>query len=392
MPRRVAIVGTGMTRFVTKRLDVSTPELVREAVQMALGDADLQLRDVDAVVLGLAPEAFEGVNQAEKWVAPAAGALGKAFMRIHTGGATGASAAQAGAWHVASGHFDIVLVVALQRVGESPQAQNVLNTIWDPILERDFGLNTISMVALQATQQMHKYGCTLEHFAMVAVKNRENAARNPWAHLRKPVTLEEVMESPFLYWPLRRLDCCPRSDGACAVIFASGDKARRITRRPAWIRGMAAATDTYFIGDRLGRSGGDYCDMLALRLACQEAYRQAGITDPARELDVIECYSPFSNMEIACYEAMGLCEPGQGHRLLETGFTWMDGPVPVTPSGGVMASNPIGATALVRVAEAARQVMGKAEGYQVPGAKVALATGAGGSAQFFAAMVLSGEP
>lgn len=390
--RRVAVIGVGQTRYVTKRKDASGPELVYEAVASALRHAGLTRDDIQSVVFASAPESFEGVAAPDLWCADAAAARTKPYLRIHTGGATGASGFLAGVSHVASGMFDVVLVIAFQRVGESPEAQAILNTIWDPFYEKDLALNIIATAALHGSRHMQKYGTTEHQAAKVAVKNHRNALANPHAHLRKAVSIDDVLASRVLCWPVKLLDCCPRSDGACAVILASEEQARRLSPRPAWVRGVGSMTDTYWLGERVDDDGFDLADVRPVALAAQRAYRMAGITKPLAQIDVAEIYAPFSTMEIACYEALGFCARGEGGRFIEDGRSEMTGDLPVNPSGGVQCANPIGATALVRVAEAALQVMGDAGERQVPDVSTAVATGAGGMMQMMTCAVLGKEP
>ena len=387
MKRNVAVIGIGQTKYMTRRMDVSEPELAFEAVVRALEFASIELSEIDAVIFGLAPDAFEGVNLSEKWCAGAVGAVNKPYMRVNTGGATGTSALETGFYHVASGYCEMVLVVCLQRVKESTDTQKIFNTIWDPIYEKDIALNTISMISVQATRQMEKYGLTEEQMAMVAVKNRKNGLKNPYAHIQKEVSLEEVLKSQVLCWPIKLLEACPSSDGACAVILASEERARKVTDTPAWILGIANCADTYYMGDRMGHWDYDFVDLAAESIAAQRAYRMADISNPRTQIDVAEIYAPFSNTEIVGCEAIGLCQRGEGGRFIEKGISEMTGELPVNPSGGVQVANPIAATALIRAAEAALQVMGKAGDHQIPGAEISVCTGAGGSSQFYTVVV-----
>jgi len=166
---------------------------------------------------------------------------------------------------------------------------------------------------------------------------------------------------------------CPRSDGACAVIFASEDKAKKVTDRPAWILGMGSSHGATYIADAMPSPG-----LPSLEKASREAYKMAGITDPFKQIDVAEMYLPAASAGVSWIESMGFCEEGGGPRLIRSGATNMDGKLPINPSGGVIATNCIGATGLIRIGEAALQVMGKAQKRQLPGAKVAVATGFGG--------------
>src|SRR5439155_11231788 len=241
----------------------------------------------------------------DKWIIGAVGASGKPTYRVHTGGTAGAAAALAAVDLVASGQVDLVAVVALQRIGQSPNAQQILNTIWDPIYERDFALNTIVLASLRSARAMQVHGITEEHWAAVSVRNHANGALNPRAHIRKNVTVEDVMASPMLTWPIKTLDACPRSEAACAIIVASEDVAKKMTPTPVWVQGYGSASDTYYIGDRLGTlPDSEFLDAAALRKAGATAYAMAGVTDPVRELDLVELYAPFTSSETQAWEAL----------------------------------------------------------------------------------------
>lgn len=388
--RSVAIVGVGQTPCSSRRDDVTYYELAREPVVKALNDANLTIGDIEAFVYSMAPDSLIGISSPDRWIIDAIGATNKPFMRINTGGSSGLSALQVGYYHIASGIFDTVLVMGVDRVGESGDAQTILNKIWDPFYERSLPLNTITMLAFQAVRFMHKYGTTEEHMAMISVKNHKNALLNPYAHIRKEVTIEDVLKSPVVAWPIKLYDSCPQSTGGAAIILCSEEKARKITDTPAWIKGLGHCSETYYMGDRMGaQSEGEHADSPALRIAAKRAYAMAGITDPVKEIDVAELYGPFSNVELHAIQDVGLCKPGEIGKLVERGFFNLDGELPVNPSGGVLCSNPIAATALIRAAEVALQVCGKADDHQVPEARTGIATGIGGDHQFFATMVIS---
>ena len=193
----------------------------------------------------------------------------------------------------------------------------------------------------------------------MTVKGPSQCLSQPHAHLQRPdITVDEVLASRMLAAPLRLLDMCPSSDGACAVVMAAPDRAREMTPRPAWVAATETAHDTQFMGDspkRLAR-------MRSLIAASDSVYSKAGIVDPRAELDVAEVYEPASYAELAMYESLRFCDWGEGGSLIDDGVTHMDGELPVNPSGGVLSTNPVGATALIRVAEAALQVMGEAGG------------------------------
>lgn len=389
--RNVAISGIGQTKY-SGLTNQSYPELVREATKAVLEDAQTTVDSVDAVIVSMAPDAIIGVSHGERWIVDACGAAGKPMMRVHTGGSTGISAVQVAAYHVASGMYDTVMVVGADRVGESGDAQTILNRIWDPYFERAMPLNTITMLAFQAVRFMEKYGMTEEHMAMVSVKDHENGCKNPHAHLQKAVTIEEVLDSRMISWPIKLFDSCPSSSGGAAMILTAEDNVSSFPNKPAWIRGLGHASESYWMGDRMGpKMDSDHADSPALTQAAQSAYRMAGIQDPRRELDAAELYAPFSNIELHAIQDVGLCEPDETLRLLEKGYFDLEGTMPVNPSGGVLCANPISVTAMVRVAEAALQVQGRAGDYQVDGAETALATGIGGDHQHFGAVVVGAD-
>lgn len=217
----VGIIGFGQTKHVTRREDVTFPELVKEGADLALESAGIGIEDVDAVVFPLAPDALVGVGNGERWCVDAVGAVGKPFMRVNNGGATGMSAVLTAWTHIASGMFDVVLVAGADRVSESGSAQSVLNKMWDVGYERPLPLNTITMLALSAARYMYLYDSTEEDMARVSVKNRYHASLNPYAHLRDRITIEEVLNSRQLAWPIKLGDACPASTGAAGVVLVS---------------------------------------------------------------------------------------------------------------------------------------------------------------------------
>jgi len=369
--RRAAIIGTGQTHHASKRDDVSQPELVREAASRALVDAGVEPADIDAVLIS-SMELFEGRALPELWIGEAAYAAGKPCMKVATGGTSGTSACIAGYHQVASGMFDLVLVVGYEKHSEGHTQAGM--AITDPFWDRAVASGALGNFALSISQYMADTGVTEEQAARVAVKARRNAARNPHAHLQMPdITVQQVLDSRMLAHPVRMLDMCPQSDGACAIVIAAEDVADAYCERPAWIEAAATRHQQPYIGDIERR----LTTMETLRSAAREVYEKAGIRDPRRDLDVAEIYEPVTYAELAWYEALGFCEQGDAGRLIEQGITEMDGELPVNPSGGVLSSNPVGASGVIRVAEAASQVLGRAGDHQVEGATTALATGYG---------------
>lgn len=385
MARPVAIVGTGQTKGRRRREDVNLAGLVHEAVQKALDDADLKPSDIDAVVIGNAPEIFEGINYPELLLGPASAGFMKPVMRIYTGGTVGASVGICAYYHVASGLHDRVLAVAFEKLSDGVPNYG-LSVTYDPLWGRDFAGGAAALVALQAREYMGRYpDITEEHFAMIAVKTRKDAQDNPYAHLQLDLTVEEAMNSAPVTTPLRLLDCCPTTDAAAAAIFASGDAARKITDKPAWIKALATCSEGAYC------PGMDMASPASLEKAAATVYKRAGITDPVKEIDVAELYCAFTPQEMVWAEAAGLCERGMGGKMTESGRSRRDGEMPLNPSGTVVSNNPIGASALIRQIEAALQVTGKAGAHQIDGVNTALAHGWGGWLQFHTMMILTNE-
>jgi acetyl-CoA C-acetyltransferase len=220
----------------------------------------------------------------------------------------------------------------------------------------------------------------------VAVKDRQNALKNPYAHLKFPdISFEQVESSPMLWDPIRFLETCPSSDGACALVLSSEKLAEQAPHKPAWVHATAMRSEpTSFAGrDQVNPQAGQDC--------AAELYKKAGITDPRKEIDCAEIYVPFSWFEPMWMENLGFAELGQGWKMTYEGATALDGDLPVNMSGGVLSTNPIGASGMLRFAEAALQVRGQAGEHQVDGAKRALGHAYGGGSQYFSTWIVGDE-
>ena len=364
MAERCAVIGIGQTKHASQRDDVSIPGLVREAASRALEDAELSWRDIDAVVIGKAPDMFEGVMMPESYLADALGATGKPITRVHTAGSVGGSTAIIASHLVEAGVHERVLTVAFEKQSESDAMWALSPRMpFQPAIMPGAG----GYFAPHIRAYMRRSGAPPETGMHVALKDRRNALRNPYAHLRmEDITLEKIAESPMLWDPVRYLETCPSSDGACAMVLASERAAEAAPRPPAWVRASAMRSEpTMFAGrDQVNPRAGREC--------AAALYKQAGITNPRKEIDVAEVYVPFSWFEPMWMENLGFCGEGEGWRLTMEGATAFDGDLPVNPSGGVLSSNPIGASGMLRFAEAAMQVRGQAGEHQVEGASTAL--------------------
>jgi acetyl-CoA C-acetyltransferase len=386
MAKRSAVLGTGQTHHVSRRTDVSMAGLCREAIDRAMADAGCDWSDIDAVVVGKAPDLFEGVMMPELYLADALGANGKPLLRVHTAGSVGGSTANVAASLVQGGIHSRVLAVAFEKQSES-------NAMWALSIAIPFhmpvGAGAGGYFAPHVRSYIRRSGAPDHIGAMVAVKDRRNGARNPYAHLKQSeITLESVQSSAMLWDPIRYDETCPSSDGACAVIIgdeAAADAAASTGAQPAWIRATAMRTEPTMFAGR------DQVNPRAGRDAAAALWKRAGITNPLSEVDIAEIYVPFSWFEPMWLENLGFAEEGQGWKLTEAGETEIGGRLPVNPSGGVLSSNPIGASGMLRFAEAAMQVMGRAGDHQVEDARTALGHAYGGGSQYFSMWVVSAD-
>ncbi len=383
MAELCGIVGIGQTKLAAKRVDVSMPGLVREAADRALTDAGLDWRDIDAVVVGKAPDTFEGCMLPELYLADALGAPGKPLLRVHTAGSVGGSTAIVAASLIQAGIHDRVLTVAYEK-------QYVSHALWGLSISAPFGVAVVAgaggFFAPLVRGYMRRSGAPDDVGIRVAVKDRLNALRNPYAHLHlADINYQMVEQSPMLWDPIRLLEACPSSDGACAMVLAREKLAKDAPTRPAWVHATAMRSEPTMFAGR------DAINPEAGKQAARDLYAKAGITDPRREIDCAEIYVPFSWFEPMWMENLGFAPEGSGWRMTVEGATALDGDLPVNMSGGVLSSNPIGASGMLRFAEAAMQVRGQAGEHQIAGARRALGHAYGGGSQYFSMWIVGSE-
>lgn len=367
MAQRVGVVGIGQTKYEKAKKEIFY-EVAFEAADIALADAGLERGELDNIVLA-GYDVSVGRTISNMYTCSAAGGYLKDEIRVSDDGIYAAALA----YLRILGGFDITMVLGYGVSSEGP-LEMISNLSLDAIFHRFTGLSDRSALALQAGKFIDKYNISEEDGAKVTVKNRKNALKNPFAYLQKEVTIEEVMKSKLISWPLKELNYTPRSDGCCAVIMAPEAMAIRIKENPVWIDGISWANDTYYLGDK------DLSTIPSLEIAAKGAYRMAGIKNPLEEIDVAELHEPTSYHELMEYPALGFCQPEEVTSLLNDGITEIGGKLPVNPSGGALSADPFGTTGLARLAEAALQVRGEAGQRQIQGVKRALAQGSVGLA------------
>jgi acetyl-CoA C-acetyltransferase len=279
---------------------------------------------------------------------------------------------------IQSGHEDVVLIVGHCKESQGKSRNMVTHVAFDPFFTRPVGLDFCAAAGLQAQAYMDASGITEEQLAGVVVRSRENALKNDCLLAVEPVTADQVMNSPMLADPIRQLHAYPVSDGAVGLLLAAEERVRDFTDTPVWITGVGNCMDSFFLGDR------DLASNFALKKAARRAYQRAGIADPKTAFDVVEVSDLYAYQQPMWLEGLGICDVGAGGMAVST--TGLGRPV-INPSGGTLAGNPMILGGLVRAAEAALQLMGKADGHQVENASVALAHGVMGPAGQFHSVV-----
>lgn len=375
----VAIVGSATTAFGVLHARGYT-ELIAEAALAAIDDADLELAQIESAWLGTAEPGLTGlVGDAGTAVAEAIGFSPRPVTRVANFCCTGMEAVRAAALDVAAREHRLVLAVGAEKMRDVPSRGSLVArtaNLTHPTIAK--GRTAPGQFALLANAYMERWGVARETLAQVSVKNHEHATRNPKAHFRTPITLEDVLAAPVVAEPFGTLDCTPTTDGAAALVLAPVEWAREHAQRYAVIRGFGlSVTGGYYTSFYDPET--DFLGFRATREAARIAYEQAGVTDPRAQLDLVECHDCFTVTELVNYEDLGLCERGEGGALLESGATSFGGDIPVNVSGGLQScGHPVGATGVRMIAEIANHVLGRANERQVEGARLGAAHTLGG--------------
>jgi acetyl-CoA C-acetyltransferase len=375
--RNVGIIGVGQSVYSSHREDVNQPEMIHEAVAEALAHAGMTIDDVDCIVHGNM-ELFEMVHQPDLWHTLGSGTYGKETVRVTTGGTTGATLCCTADYLVASELHDVVLAIGFEKLQEGHTTGGITNMA-DPLWARQ--LQTGALTGMTAAQVIADFG--EERAKKAAMKYRiimdTHAMNNKKAHRRLGLEFDQaddlMTSSPALVGELRMIHMCSQSDGACAMIFASEEKAKQFCKQPAWIKDHITVhrEESFCIF-------GDEPVVYSHRYAAEKLYERNEIKNPRQEIDMFEMYDPSSWWGLDWLKEFLLIDDDEHLRMVENDAITMDGDFPINPSGGVTASNPIGATAMIRVAEAALQIMGDAGDHQIKkDVNQALASGFGGT-------------
>ena len=391
--RPVYVIGAGMSKF--GRSEISFSRLMCLSATAALKDAALGEVPVDGVVV-----ANMGAARVNRQTAIASALVDQLCLypataeAIENGPASGASAFKVGMQAIASGMADVVLVTGIEmmRAVNGLEGTDFVASLSHPEAEYIYGVTLPSLAGMFARLVMDRYGIERKHLAMVAIKNHDNAMRNPYAHIHQPITMEgiltapeAVVNNPPIADPLHLFDCCPVSDGSASVVLASKEVVERLGRARIRVAGIGQATDTHAVHERQ-----DPTDLKAVRIASEKAFDMAGL-GPS-DVHVAELHDAFTILEIAESEAAGFFPRGEGHLALERGDTAFGGRLPINVSGGLKGrGHPVGATGVAQLAELTWQLRGEAGDRQVEGASIGYACNFGGFGNNVVATVLQRE-
>jgi benzoylsuccinyl-CoA thiolase BbsB subunit len=365
MPKEVAIIGAGSTVF--GKLPEKLPyQLGAEAARAAIQDAGIPPKDIQfaysanlygGMVIGQAVVGEVGITNIE-------------LTNIENACAGGATALRKAWWDIASGLYDIGIVTGVESMTTSPIAGKLIPPAKGDITG-ELGMNMVARFALSQRRYMDMFDVSLEQIAQVSVKNHRYGCLNPYSQYRKELTVEEIINSRPICEPITLLQCCPATDGAAAVILASGDLARRYTRKPVFIAASVLKSGDYsFRWEDM-----TFSDMT---FKCvNSAYEIAGLGP--EDIDACELHDAFAVNELQHYVELGFCQRGEEVRLLEDGATGLGGRIPVNTSGGLLSKgHPVSASGVAQIVELVWQLRDQAGERQVKGAKVALAHVIGG--------------
>ena len=372
-----SIVSAGISKFGVRE-GLYTRELFAEAAREAFHacpNLDPR-RDIQALFVGMMSDSYEHQAHVAPLFLDWIGLTPKPAVRTEAACASSSVAMRTALSAVASHMYDIVVVGGVEKMTHvsTTGVTEILAMASDFPFEQWHGISFPGIFAMMAVDHMHRYGTTEEQMAKVAVKNHEHGCLNPKAHFQKRITVEDVLTSRPVAWPLKLYDCCPRSDGASCLVLTSPDVARKFTDIPVEIIGSGHAQDTLSLFDRE-----NFSSMRVTRLASEQAYKQAGVKP--EDIDVAELHDCFTIAEILAYEDLGFCEKGKGGKLIDEGVTRLGGKLPTNTSGGLKAKgHPVGATGTAQACEIYEQLTNQARRRQVAGAEIGLTENVGGAA------------
>jgi len=386
MSRKVYVVGVGMTKFEKPGgRDWDYPDMAREAGNRALEDAGIEFSDLEQAAVGYC----YGDSTSGERAFYELGHSGIPIYNVNNNCSTGSTALFMAKQFVEGGIADCVMALGFEKMekgslGIKYTDRTVALDKHMKVMVDERGMDASPFAAQMfgnaGLEHNEKYGTTPEHFAKIGYKNHLHSVNNPYSQFQDEYSLEDILNSPQVYGPLTKLQCCPTSDGSGAAILASEDFVNKkgLEAQAIEIAGMAMTTDfeSSYQGSMIKMVGQDMT-----RAAAQKVYEESGFGP--EDVDVVELHDCFSANELITYEGLGLCEDGKGGEFVDSGAQTYGGKVVVNPSGGLISKgHPLGATGLAQCAELTWQLRGEADKRQVDGAQVALQhnLGLGGAA------------
>jgi benzoylsuccinyl-CoA thiolase BbsB subunit len=362
--RSVSIVGTGMMRF-GKHAERNMVDFAWPVVKAALVEADVTREQIGVAYCGSAASG----SMAGQRVLKRLGMTGIPITNVEGACSSGAIALRLAWMGIAAGLYDYALAFGVDQLNLAGRPPGLVHGTED--WDFAYGLIMPGLYAMRARRYMHEYGVTETQLAKIAVKSKKYGAKNPYAHFQEPVTLEQVMASRIVADPLRMLHCCPRSDGAAAVVLCASELAPRHSSKPVSIIASSQHSGKYMPGFR------DMTMPESSQRTAKELYEESGLGP--EDIDVVEVHDAFTINELLYSDALGFSQPGEAVRLLEDGEFEVDGKIPMNVSGGLISrGHPIGPTGIAQVIEVTHQLQGRAGARQIAGAKIGMTHVTGG--------------
>jgi acetyl-CoA C-acetyltransferase len=373
--RPVAVIGIGKTPFGAFP-DRDLRSLAVEAGEKCLADAKVSPSKIEAFYLGnFAGPSFVGQNHLAPYIAGAMGITGVPCTRFEAACASSGSAFFHAVSAVGAGLYDLVLVGGVEKMTSqpTPKVTEILAGAGDTCGEVRAGATFPALFAMIARRHMYQYGTTREQLAAVAVKNHDNGAKNPYAHMRKVITMEQALNGKPIAEPLTVYDCSLISDGAAAVLIAPLERASEFTDKPVKVLGIAQTSDLVALDQKE-----DITTLRAVAKAAEKAYKMAGVSP--RDIEFAEVHDCFTIAEIIATEDLGFVKKGEGGQYALAGCTRMNGERPINASGGLKSKgHPVGATGAGQICDVVQQIRCEAGERQLARHSLGLAQNLGGS-------------
>lgn len=326
MTKEIAIIGVGTTGFRATTPDLSYREMTYEAAQKAYMDAGVEPKEIDAFV-ATSEDFCEGYSIADEY---SPDQLGAVLQSIYTVPGDFIQSMGSGVMMLRSGLYSIVAVQGLSKASNMITKSYLADFALDPLYNRPLKQHSDFIAGMEMSRYCYETRTTREQCARVVVKNKRNAMFNPLAGHGCDLTLEYVMDSSIVSFPLSELDISPYSDGAVVIVMATAETAMALSDNPIWVRGIGWISDTPGLETR------EWGKAVYAEMAGDMAYKMAGIRSPRSEIDFVEINDEFSYKELQHLEGLRLCGPGEAGRLTTDGVTEISGELPVNPSGGCL--------------------------------------------------------